>query len=417
MDTIYKICRVLIPVFTLLMIQFSCKKSDGYNDVISDDKTKPQPVSNVRVINRNGGAYITYSLPDSKNVLYVQAEYMINDTKSRQTKASFYTDTIAVSGFAKSQDYTVTLYTVNRADVKSDPVKVTVHPATPTYLLALPTVSIRSDFGGINISVTNAAKDNIGVITITEDATTHKMEIKNQNYTNLENISYSIRGYDTIPRKFGVYLADEFGNISDTVYATIKPIYETIMDKSKFNVFKLNSDDGSSFGWDLHYMWDGNLGRPGYHSTYPTTAPLPKWVTFDMGQTAKLSRFTLWGRGLDDGNYLWGYGNPDTWVMWGRADLPVDEILPDTMHLPALGAATPGGWINMGVFHLPAQPSGLVSPAYNNADLAFWNAGFGYNFSLNLPKVRYMRFECVTNAAHSNEFFHIMELSIWGDNR
>ena len=417
MNAIYKISRLLIPLMALFLLQFSCKKTDSYNDVVSTDKTKPLPVTGVHVTNTNGGAYITYTLPDSKNVLYVQAEYMINDKTGRQTKSSFYSDTVAVSGFAKSQDYKVTLYTVTRADVKSDPVEVTVHPDTPPYLLVLPTVVFRSDFGGVNIRAVNKSKDDIGVIVIAEDPLTKKMEIISQQYTSLDSISFSLRGYDTIPKAFGVYITDKWGNLSDTVSASVSPLYEVAMNKSMFKEYHLNSDDGSSFDWYLPYLWDGNLGRPGYHSTYPTTIPLPKWVTFDMGQTARLSRYTMWGRGLDDGIYLWGYGNPETWVIWGRADEPVDEIMPDTAHLPAVGQATPNGWINMGVYHLPKQPSGLVAPQYNNDDLALWNAGFGYDFSLSIPKVRYIRFECITNAGQSNEFFHIMEMSFWGDTR
>jgi hypothetical protein len=417
MNAIYKISRLLLPLMALFLVQLSCKKMDSYNDVISADKTKPLPVTDVHVTNTNGGAYITYTLPDSKNVLYVQAEYMINDKTGRQTKSSFYSDTVAVSGFARSQDYKVTLYTVTRANVKSDPVEVTVHPDTPAYLMVLPTVVFRNDFGGVNIRAVNKSKDDIGVIVIAEDPLTKKMEIISQHYTSLDSISFSLRGYDTIPKTFGVYITDKWGNLSDTVSASVSPLYEVAMNKSMFREYHLNSDDGSSFDWYLPYLWDGNLGRPGYHSTYPTTVPLPKWVTFDMGQTARLSRYTMWGRGLDDGVYLWGYGNPETWVIWGRADEPVDEIMPDTAHLPPVGQATPNGWINMGVYHLPAQPSGLVAPQYNNDDLALWNAGFGYNFSLSIPKVRYIRFECITNAGQSNEFFHIMEMSFWGDTR
>src|SRR5690606_16422673 len=99
--------------------------------------------------------YLTYSFPKSGNVLYVLAEYQINDKISRQIKSSYYSDTIFVSGFAQNREYDVTLYAVTRAEVKSDPVQVKVFPDTPPYLLVYPSLSVRADFGGIQVSSEN----------------------------------------------------------------------------------------------------------------------------------------------------------------------------------------------------------------------------------------------------------------------
>lgn len=403
----------------LSLLQLSCKKTEGYNEIVSEDKTKPGPVTNIKVVNFNGGAYITYTLPDTKNLLYVQAEYMINNTKSRQTKSSYYSDSITVSGFAKSQDYKVKLYAVTRADVHSDSVMVTVHPDTPAYLRVLPTVKIQKDFGGVNISCLNKSKADIGVIVVTPDKT-NKLQIVSQNYTDKDSISFSLRGYDTVMRRFGVYITDPWGNVSDTIYSDITPIYEAQMDKAKFQPYVLqNTDVPTGFGWVIQNLWNNSTGSPGYHTTQPIQ-PLvwPAVITFDMGQPAKLSRYTIWDRGIDgSGNWLWQAGAPQTWVLWGRTTTPVDELMPDGDHLPPVGSTTAGGWINLGVFVLPAKPSGLPNPQYTNADLDFWNAGFSYNFSLALPKVRYMRFECIHNVSFTDTFFNMTELTFWGDPR
>jgi hypothetical protein len=402
----------------LFLLPPSCKKTDGYNDIVSSDMTKPGPVSNIKVVNFGGGAYITYTLPDSKNLLYVQAEYMINDKAGRQSKSSYYSDSVTVSGFAKVQDYKVTLYAVSRAEVKSDPVSVTVHPDTPAYLRVLPTVVIQKDFGGVNISARNKTKADIGVIVVSPDKN-NKLQVISQNYTNQDSISFSLRGYDTLSRKFGVYITDQWGNISDTVYSTLTPIYEAQMDKSKFGPYVLPTDAPTGFGWVLQNLWDGNTGSPGYHTTQPIQ-PLvwPAVISFDMGKAAKLSRYAIWNRGIDgSGNFLWQAGAPQTWVLWGRSTTPVDETMPDGNHLPAVGASTPGGWINLGVYTIPDKPSGLPNPQYTNADLDFWNAGFSFNFSLSLPKVRYLRFECIHNVSFTDTFFNIEEMTFWGDPR
>src|SRR5258708_26943970 len=92
MEKIYKFICLSILAVTLALSQPGCKKTDGYNAVVSTDMTKPGPVTNVKIVNFNGGAYITYSLPHSKNILYVQANYQINDKINRQTKSSHYSD-------------------------------------------------------------------------------------------------------------------------------------------------------------------------------------------------------------------------------------------------------------------------------------------------------------------------------------
>ncbi|HTI90831.1 MAG TPA: DUF4959 domain-containing protein [Puia sp.] len=420
MQRIYKVACLTMVAITLALSQFGCKKVDGFNAVVSTDMTKPGPVTNIKVVNFNGGAYITYSLPDSKNILYVQANYAINDKASRQTKSSYYSDSITVSGFAKSQDYKVTLQVVSRAEVKSDSVVVTVHPDTPAYLLTKPTLKLQADFGGVNVIALNKIKADIGIILITPGKTSSRLEIVNQVYTNADSVNFSVRGYDTVSRQFGVYITDSWGNISDTVFATLKPIYEVQMAKSLFKPYVLPTDVLPYDSYrGLINLWDNNIKEPTYNTAQPIT-PLvwPSWMTFDMGQTAKLSRYTMVGRTGDaPGEFMWGYGTPQTWVIWGRADVPVDESMPDSTALPPVGQATPNGWINMGQFTAPPKPSGLPSPQFNATDLAFWQGGFPFNFSLALPKVRYIRFECLTNMGGTNNFFDMNEMTFFGDPR
>ncbi|MDO7744628.1 MAG: DUF4959 domain-containing protein, partial [Pedobacter sp.] len=107
----------LLLLIAMLTCFTACKKSESYNDPASTDMTKPGLVSDIKVDNFNGGANITYKLPDSKNLLYVLARYSINGQVTRETKSSYYSDTIKVDGFAKKQAYDVTLYSVSRANV------------------------------------------------------------------------------------------------------------------------------------------------------------------------------------------------------------------------------------------------------------------------------------------------------------
>ncbi|RYD93876.1 MAG: DUF4959 domain-containing protein [Sphingobacteriales bacterium] len=155
---------LLVLLAVLMLMVYGCKTNNGYNnEPISGDKTKPGIITNIKVDNFNGGAYITYDLPNSENILYVLAKYSIRNGVNRETKSSYYTDTVTVNGFANEADYDVTLYTVTRANVMSDPVSVTVHPATPVYKLVSPSVAIAPDFGGVNIQAKNPLKKEIGI--------------------------------------------------------------------------------------------------------------------------------------------------------------------------------------------------------------------------------------------------------------
>ncbi len=56
-----------VLLIALSFIQPSCKKTDGYNTVVSTDMTKPGVVTGIPPANFDGGSTITYTLPDSKH--------------------------------------------------------------------------------------------------------------------------------------------------------------------------------------------------------------------------------------------------------------------------------------------------------------------------------------------------------------
>ena len=393
--------------FLLLSACWSCKKSDGYNEVVSTDGTKPGVVTNVQVTNFNGGAYITYDLPASGNVLYVQADYQINNQATRQTKSSYYTDTITVEGFAKAQDYEVVLHTVSRANVMSDPVTVTVHPATPPYLLVRPSVVLNADFGGVNIKLLNPLKKPIGVIFMAFDTAVGRLMIHDQHYTSFDAINYSVRGYAAVPRQFGVYLTDQFGNVSDTLVQTITPLFETKLDKTRFFTYNLASDSPIGYGWVLPYMWDNKTDNTsaGWHTNPGGIQPMV--ASFGLGVTAKLSRFIMWERPAE---FTYGHGNPKNFSIWtSQASSPADIQLPKNAPV----GTVLGDWINTGNFKFPDPPSGL-QPGFTNAqDMAFISAGVNFDFPSNGPDVKFVRV-CVADTWSGGDFAHIMEMSFYG---
>lgn len=387
---------------------FACKNNNGFNDIVSKDGTKPGVVMEASVVNYNGGSYISYSLPNTANTLYVQANYQIRDGVSRETKASYYSATVNVEGFAKSQEYEVTLYTVSRAGIASDPVSVKVHPNTPVFESVRASVAVSPDFGGVNIAARNPDKKEIGVILTAFDKSTNAMEVQDQHYTNAEVINYSIRGFSAEARDFAVYTTDKFGNVSEDLKINVTPYFEELLDKSKFSEYRLTTDSPSGYGWVVPNLWDGRTddSSQGWH-TDPSGPPAPFVCTFNIGITYKLSRFVLWER---PGGYTYNHGNPRVFSLWGSNESsPRDTQLP----LKAAEGAVVGDWVNLGNYNYPDPPSGKPVGSTTAADEAFVKAGVNFDISLNAPPVHFIRL-AVARTWTAGSFAHAMEISLYG---
>lgn len=399
----YRKCLINLMLTSVLLIMIaSCKKAESNIQVVSNDKTKPGTVSNVNVENINGGAVITYKLPDSKNILYVLARYNINDKRVRETKSSYYTDTITVNGFAKEKEYDVTLYVVSRANVMSDPVVIKVHPKTPDYLLINSSLAITPDFGGASFYGPNVNRAPVAVHLMVYDETTKAYEEQEPEYQSSDMVDLAIRNLDVSPHKVGVYTTDRFGNVSDTVFKTITPLFEVLLDKSKFFTYPLATDATIGFGWKFSNMFDGNTGEPGWH-----TLSSPRSIgTFGLGVTAKISRLVIWQRGSD----YYGYQNTKDFTIWGTTkDNPADVNLP----LGTAEGTIAGDWVNMGNFSFPNPPSGLPANQANAADKEFVAKGVNFKMPRLAPEVKYIRYEC-RRTWGGLDYVNALEISLYG---
>lgn len=384
----------------------SCKKNNGFNTVISEDKTKPLPVSNIKVDNFNGGANITYDLPNSQNILYVLAKYDINDNTPREAKSSYYQDTVVVDGFAKDKAYEVTLYTVTRANVMSDPVTVTVNPLKPIYLSVRPTLTLSADFGGVNVTGDNPLKKQISIVVMSYNSNTKSMEIEDQFLTKNAKIDYTVTGFASVQREFGVYITDKWGNISDTLQKPITPLYEEAIDKTKFSALNLNTDSPIDFGWTLPNLWNNQIDGNGWHTAYGV--PLPYSCSFSIGKTYKLSRFVVYERTGD--RYTYKFANPKEFSLWGT-----NSSTPDDVRLPvrAEEGAVIGNWVNLGNFRFPDPPSGNLPTASNSADEDYVKKGVSFKVPFAAPSVKYLRLGVATLWG-TEAAAHLMEVTPYG---
>jgi len=395
----------MVLPFAAIIIS-GCKKNDNYRDPITTDKTKPGVVTDLKVRNFKGGAVITYALPSDENLLYVVADYKINGKTSRQTKSSFFLDTLTVDGFQYSQDYTVTLKAVTRANVASDPVTVTVHPDTPYYLSVKKSLKLAADFGGINIQAMNKDKRAVGINLLTIDPVDNKFVINDQHYTNTDTIAYPVRGFATNPTKFGVYVSDQFGNVSDTTVVTLTPLYEELLNKKLFYPYPMYSDGFIGYGGIINYLWDGQTKEGPGSSPWQTTVTdqyRRAQGTFGIGRSYKLSHFVMYCRG-------YGWANPKVFTIWGsNKDNPQDA---ETISGSKVGQSI-GDWTVLGVYRFPDPPSGLAQGSTNDADQAFIDKGVSFDVPFSSPNTKFIRI-VVDETWFGLHYTYLEELTFYG---
>ena len=123
---------------------------------------KPAPIVDYTVTPIHGGAVITYDIPKDKDILYVMAEYLRNG-KTFTERSSVFKNTISVQGFNTSDPVSVTLYSVNEKETKSDPLHLDFVPLESPVSLTHKSVNIIPTFGGILVSWENISKTEMGV--------------------------------------------------------------------------------------------------------------------------------------------------------------------------------------------------------------------------------------------------------------
>ncbi len=362
--------NVFFVLFILIAIAFSNCKEDELK-AIESDKSAPGTIANPVVESQAGAVKIAYSLPTDKDLLYVVAEYTNKYGKLIQSKASSYTSTLIVNGFADTSVYNVNLYAVDRSENRSAPVVVQVKPLEPPILGIYKNMRLAEDFGGINIQFDNPTEAEVAVVICFKDSTGN-MNLKETYYTKQKNVNFASRGFESKETVFGVYIRDRWSNRTDTLKKALTPIYEKLLDRTKFRTVSLPTDAPTGWGLSMPGMWDGKITAEGnmWHSA---DVGMPMHITFDLGVTAKLSRFTLWQR---QGVWIYNHGNPKRYEIWGSTNPPSN-----------------GSWDNWVMLKscISVKPSGSPSGSNMNEDVQAAARGEEFTVPLDAPKVRYIR--------------------------
>ncbi|MFZ4861438.1 DUF5000 domain-containing lipoprotein [Sphingobacterium sp. Mn56C] len=376
-------------------ILWSCKADKGWT-LIENDGTKPGVLSNVSVVNGPGKALIKYDLPDNVEVLYVKAEYTMASGQVRSVKSSQYNTQITIDGFADTSPQDITLYTVSKSEVSSDPITVTVKPTTPIYQLVFKELEASATFGGVRINSVNENKGNVVIVPLVDS-------LGNGDYVPLESVFTSdsvivsnVRGFKPKPLNFAFYVRDRWLNKSDTLFKTITPFEENLLDRQQFIPLNYPGDAQYQYGTNMQMIFDGNMDPNRWPSLYTVeSAGAPVSLTFSLGKEAQISRVVIFPRReagfYDKGNIrdfeVWGSNNPKEDGSWESWDL--------------LGTYT------------VRKPSGTPSGTNTGADEDYGRAGWSFDVPSNAPKYKYLRVRNLRNWRGSY-FIQMAQLQVWG---
>ncbi|MDR0575690.1 MAG: DUF4959 domain-containing protein [Tannerella sp.] len=400
------------PGITLLLLFFgavSC--SELPVGQTPTDKTSPSSLTNVVITPMNGGAHITYTLPNEDDISYVKCEFTYNG-KLRVVRSSIYKNYMEVDGIGDPEEIELKLYVVDHSENTSRPHVQKFIPLDPPMKAVLNSFHVEPTFGGAIISWENPAKAMMG-ISIMVAADNGELELKDIIYSSMPAGSKRLRGFDTQKRLFALSVTDKYENVSDTFKVEIEPYYEIMLDKSKFINPALSGDNTSvNDNRPLEKMWDGVLDDPdkyhGWHTDAAAGFTIPQYFSIDLGIKAQLTHVILFERGEI---YPYAQHNLRLFDVWGT----------DELRAPRDDAAYFGSsewkkdWILLAECEV-VKPSGMPPGTNTPEDIAAHDAGFDFDFRQDVPKMRYIRFEVHDTWAHTPAM-HAAELSVYGDDR
>lgn len=404
MVTNYKQMKKHTIIATLIFaIALATGCTEYVNQPHGSDGIPPGPVVVDEILNYHGSAVIYFTPPKDVDLLYIKAVFTDDNGNTREVKVSSLMDSLFIQGFGSAKDYNIDVYAVDRGENSSSPNTIVVSPLEAPIKLILPTITGEAGYGGLKITYENSHRAEVSVNLLKYEEDQNRMAYKESHFTSQLSGEYNYRGFKAVMTRFGVYVEDRWGNMSDTVYFEVIPIPDEFLDKELFSVFKLYGDqDFNDYGFGEGQMWDNQWGNQ-WNCGHSAFVALPHYLTIDLGVNVKLSRFKLYQRGGDE---LYKHGNPKHFKIYGTLDVN---------DLPPYNSANPNeGWTLLKECY-SFKPSGLPIGQTTAEDHEFQNKGEDFEFDIeNLVEVRYIRIENLETWGEQLVTV-IGELSFWGE--
>lgn len=378
----------------------SCSDED-LQTPLEHNNTSPEQVSNVQVENLPGKAKITYTLPEDQDLLYVKANYLLENGKEVEVKSSYYNSNMLLEGFSGNKEVDVAITTVNRSEVSSEPVNIKVNPKLALIYDVFESLETGPTFGGIYLNAENPDREDIAILVMDKDSQGDWVIDDNSIYSSTDEIKKSIRGMDTVQKEFAFVVRDRWLNYTDTLFTEIKPLFEQAIPKSGYRGIVLPNDAPRHDSTPIEGLWDGEIMNwAKVYLTKGTYNEGPHIFTFDLGLEAQLSRVKIW----DYPEYYNGR------TYYYKAAMKRFQIYGSTELEPT---GDLDQWILLGEYE-ETKPSGLPYGEQNDEDYQAANSGFSWDIPIDVPKIRYLRILCLENWG-GGEALAIGEIQVYGN--
>lgn len=290
-------------IIGILFVVSSCDDDDNKGTV-------PSAPTEVTATSDNGEVVLKWKVPTDESFAYVRVSY-INSSGTEIVKniskyaaddlgyASFIAD-----GFTDAQEYSFKLASYNLEGGSSSAVEVKASPMLPIYNTILPTVGLKTDFGGGIITWSNPSG---------KKAFINISYPKPSNPSVLEKISFDASKAETgslfgLPPEqitLTITVSDTYENESEAKNITFTPLEESEIDRSGWTVPGFNPDSWEpTIGYSSQAT---NEGKPNglvmamfdnstatyWHTSWGPSTKLPQWVIVDMGKEVTISRVVL----------------------------------------------------------------------------------------------------------------------------
>jgi len=355
-----------------------CKEE--LRSLINENGVVPVPITDVVATNTAGGAIISYKLPPGDDLLYVEAEYTLSSGLIQRIQSSRHSSSLEIEGFGDVNSYDIKLYSVGKSLKRSEPVVVSVQPLPPPIWDVYESLVIQADFGGLTLDFENLNQAEVTIAVEKKDSL-GDWALAEMFYTSQRSGKLSLRGMEAEPSEFRVYVRDRWGNQSEQEVVSLTPLYEERIPKEGFREFRTPTDPIYFGSVRLSNLWNDKLtGGSSSSDSWMRTqngTGTPHHFTFDMGVTAKLSRFIFHQRGtIDETSLLYGGGSPRFFELWGSNE-PASDGSYD-------------GWVKLMDCEL-VKPSGRPVPDNSAEDIEVAQAGHEYIVPLEAEAYRYLR--------------------------
>ncbi|GLR18207.1 DUF4959 domain-containing protein [Portibacter lacus] len=303
--SIYIVC-VMLLIGTLLG---SCFKDPEINN---PDSTPPSPPTDITYKALLGGARIFYTIPNDEDLLSVNASYTNAGGKKFSFSASYFRDSLDVIGFGDTAPKKVEIFSLDRANNKSEVVTLEVVPLESAISRVANSIELKPAFSSFFIDWENELEQSINVYVkfnyndggtnreftsvFSSNLPVERRFIDNLNLPENEQVNVKIQ------------VADIYGNFSDFKdFGSISLLSDDELPKSGWYLPQANDSIGGvpqGFGdgleGRLRYLVDGiidrgdNLNFMHTHSRGRTgnsaDGNMPWNVIIDLGAEYKLSR-------------------------------------------------------------------------------------------------------------------------------